>query len=155
MANAIAPTNTNNLVVPAEPDQSNLTPLQYHPTNINQLGKFVDEFIAIVKDDHINTKRAILSNTASTAKVQNQNERVIAACERELQREDLPQESRDTILRNMCATAESTARESAASQEFQREQLNHSHALLFKFIGMGVSIALVIVGSKRLIRTKA
>lgn len=155
MANAIAPTNTNNLVVPAEPDQSNLTPLQYHATNINQLGKFVDESIAIVKDDHINTKRAILSDTASTARVQNQNERVIAACERELQREDLPQESRDAILRNMCATAESTARESAASREFQREQLNHSHALLFKFMGIGVSIALVIVGSKRLIRTKA
>ena len=42
---------------------------------------------------------------------------------------DLSEESRDEILRCMSGAAESTSCESAASREFQREQLAHSHKL--------------------------
>ena len=56
-------------------------------------------------------------------------EKAIAACEQELRRKNLSEESRDEILRCMSRAAESSACESAASREFQLEQLEHSHKL--------------------------
>ena len=120
-----------------------------------QTGKLIDEVIAAAKDDRMNTKRAISADIASTARVQNQNDRVIAACERELRRRDLSEESRDEILRCMSKAAESTSYESAASREFQREQLDHSHKLPWKLIGIGVLIVLGGVGGTALIKAAA
>ena len=96
----------------------------------------------------MNTKRAIAADIASTARVQNQNDRVIAACERELRRRDLSEEARNEILHCMNKAAESTSYESTASREFQREQMDHSHNLPWKLIGIGV----LIVGSTVLIK---
>lgn len=127
---------------------------KYLPDDV-RTGKFVDEVIAAAKDDRMNTKRAISADIASTARVQNQNDRVMAACERELRRRDLPDESRDEILRCMSRAAESTSNESAASRAFQREQLDHSHKLPWKLIGIGVLIVLGGVGGTALIRAAA
>ena len=52
----------------------------------------------------------------------------------------------------MRTIAESTARENAASREFQKEQLNNSHKRLFEF--MGAAIIFVMFGSTLLIRPK-
>lgn len=125
----------------------------YHPAESNQLSVIMDEVINFAKDERINAKRALSADIASTARVQNQNDRVLAACERELQREGLSQERQDEILKTMRAIAESTARENAASREFQKEQLNNSHKRLFEF--MGAAIIFVMVGSTLLIRTKS
>lgn len=128
--------------------QPNHIPTRLYQAYDMQTGKFVDEVIAAAKDDRMNTKRAIAADIASTARVQNQNDRVIAACERELRRRDLSEEARNEILHCMNKAAESTSYESTASREFQREQLDHSHNLPWKLIGIGV----LIVGSTVLIK---
>lgn len=111
--------------------------LQYYPSyNDGQGGKLVDEFIAAVKDDRMNTKRAILANNASTAKIQDQNARVIEACEKELCRPDLTEEYRVELIETMNRAAESTAKESNDSRRFQERQLDHSHKLPLKIIGL-------------------
>lgn len=102
-----------------------------------QTGKLIDEVIAAAKDDRMNTKRCISADIAATARVQNQNERVIEACERELRRKDLPEERREEVLGIMSRAAESSAYESAASREYQKEQLEHSHKLPWKILGWG------------------
>lgn len=155
MINEITVAKDNRPIVPGEVYPTNTNPVQYCPVNEVQTGKFVDEVIAAAKDDRMNTKRAISADIASTARVQNQNDRVIAACEQELRRKDLSEESRDEILRCMSRAAESTACESAASREFQREQLEHSHKLPWKLIGIGVLIVLGGVGGRALIKIAA
>ena len=155
MTNEITVAKDNRPVAHEEAYPANSDHVQYYPVNDVRTGKFVDEVIATAKDDRMNTKRAISADVASTARVQNQNDRVIAACERELRRKDLSEESRDEILRCMSKAAESTACESAASREFQREQLEHSHKLPWKLIGIGVLIILGGVGGKALIRAAA
>lgn len=155
MTNGIMVANDNMPIVRREAYPANSDHAQYYPVNDVRTGKFVDEVITAAKDDRMNTKRAISADIASTARVQNQNERVIAACERELRRRDLSEESRDEILRCMSKAAESTSYESAASREFQREQLDHSHKLPWKLIGIGVLIVLGGVGGTALIKAAA
>ena len=135
-----------------EPRPTDFIPLPYHLTENNPLSMIMDEVINSAKDERINAKRALSANIASTTIVQNQNYRVLAACECELQRESLSQEHRDEILKTMRTIAESTARENAASREFQKEQLNNSHKRLFEF--MGAAIIFVMFGSTLLIRPK-
>ena len=105
-------------------------------------GKLVDEVIAAAKDDRINTKRVISSGIQSTAWVQNQNDRVITACEHELHRKDLSEERRAELIEIMRRAAESTANESAACREFQERHLGQSHKLPGKIL---VCAALILV----------
>ncbi|NBJ90757.1 hypothetical protein [Acutalibacter sp. 1XD8-36] len=129
---------------------------QYYPAyDAKRTGKLVDEVIAAVKDDRANTKRAISADIASTARVQNQNDRVMAACERELRRRDLPDERRDELLDRMSRADDSTAFESASSREFQREQLDHSHKLSWKILLFLVGLAVGGIGSTALVRAAA
>ena len=86
-------------------------------------GKLVDEVIAAVKDDRMNTKRAITADIASTARVQNQNDRVIDACERELRRRDLTEDQRMEILNHMSQAAEATPPVKQA-ESFRKNSLN-------------------------------
>ena len=152
MTNDIMVVKDNKPTVIGENCPANTFSEQNYPENDVRIGKYVDEVIATVKDDRMNTKRAISADISSTARVQSQNERVIAACERELRRRDLSEESRDEILRCMSRAAESTSEESAASREFQREQLDHSHKLIWEIIGVG---ALIVIGGRTLIRAIA
>ena len=155
MTNEITVSKENRPAVYVETYHSDYVPAQNYQPDAVRTGKFVDEVIAAAKDDRMNTKRAMSADIASTARVQNQNDRLIAACERELRRRDLSEESRDEILRCMRKAAESTSYESAASREFQREQLDHSHKLPWKLIGIGVLIVLGGVGSTALIKAAA
>ena len=120
-----------------------------------QTGKLIDEVIAAAKDDRMNTKRCISADIATTARVQNQNERVIEACERELRRKDLPEERRAEVLGIMSRAAESSAYESAASREYQKEQLEHSHKLPWKILGWGAVILFGGIGGAALLRAAA
>ena len=140
---------------PVTVSRPNSVPAQYRLANEARIGKFMDEVIAAAKDDRMNTKRAISADIASATRVQNQNERVIAACERELRRKDLPEESKEQILRCMSRAAESTSDISKASREFQREQLSHSHKILWKLIGIGAAIVIGGVGGRALVRAVA
>lgn len=117
--------------------------------------KLVNEVVAAVKDDRTNTKRAISADIAATARVQNQNDRVIAACERELRRRDLSDERRDGLLERMNKAAESTAYESASSRKFQREQLDCSHKLPWKILLFLVGLAVGGFGGVALARAAA
>lgn len=143
----------NKPIILTEHCPNDFIPLSYHPAESNQLSMIMDEVINSAKDERINSKRALSADIASTARAQNQNDRVLAAYERELQREGLSQERRDEILKAMRTITESTARENAASREFQKEQLNNSHKRLFEF--MGTAIIFVMVGSTLLIRIKS
>lgn len=143
----------NKPIILTEHCPNDFIPLSYHPAESNQLSMIMDEVISSAKDERINSKRALSADIASTARAQNQNDRVLAAYERELQREGLSQERRDEILKAMRTITESTARENAASREFQKEQLNNSHKRLFEF--MGTAIIFVMVGSTLLIRIKS
>ena len=89
--------------------------------------KMTEEVFAAVKDDRIITKRAISADIASTQRVQNQNERVIEACERELRRRDLSDERREALLEKMERAADSTAYASSCAREFQNQQLAYFH----------------------------
>ena len=124
--------------------------VQFYPASNGQIGKFVDEVVAASKDDRMNTKRAISADIASTARVQNQNNRIIEACERELRRRDLPEGRRAELIECMSKAAQSTDVECAASREFQREQLSHSHKLPWKLIGISVIIAFGCIGGTAL-----
>lgn len=97
---------TNDMTVAAPTAPAN------YPADLNQsiyrpeydekrVGKYIDEVIAAAKDDRANTKRAISADIASTARVQNQNDRFMDACERELRRKDLPESRREELLADM------------------------------------------------------
>ncbi|MGI6125255.1 MAG: hypothetical protein ACOYIG_13965 [Acetivibrionales bacterium] len=125
----------------------------YYPAyDKERTGKFVEEIIAAAKDDRMNTKRAISADIAATARVQNQNERYMAACERELHRKDLPEERRKEILDRMETIAASSERASAESRQFQQDQLNHSHKMPWKLIGIGAVILFGGLGGAALLR---
>lgn len=118
----------------------------YQAYNDVRTGKLLDEVMGAVKDNRANTKRAISADIASTARVQNQNERVIAICEKELRRQNLTDERRDELLDHIRKAAESTARVNEESREFQRRQLEHSHKLPWKIIGVIVGFMVLGIG---------
>lgn len=118
----------------------------------DRTGKFIDEIIAAAKDDRMNTKRAISADIAATARVQNQNDRYMAACERELRRKDLPEGRRKELLDRMEMAASSSEQVGAESRQFQREQLNHSHKLPWKLLGVGALIFFSGLGGAALLR---
>lgn len=125
----------------------------YYPAyDRERTGKFVEEIIAAAKDDRMNTKRAISADIAATARVQNQNDRYMTACERELHRKDLPEERRKEILDRMGTIAASSERASAESRQFQRDQLNHSHKMPWKLIGIGAVILIGGLGGAAFLR---
>lgn len=118
----------------------------------DRAGKFINEIITSAKDDRMNTKRAISADIAATARAQNQNDRYIAACERELRRKDLPEERRKELLDRMEMAASSSERVGDESRQFQREQLNHSHKLPWKLLGVGALIIFGGLGGAALLR---
>ncbi len=131
---------------------------QFRPNPVydeKQMGKLIDEVIAAAKDDRMNTKRSISADIAATARTQNQNERVIDTCERELRRKDLPEERRAEILLRMSKAAELSAYERAASRAYQKEQLEHSHKLPWKILGWGAVILFGGIGGVALLRAVA
>ena len=105
-----------------------------------QMADLVDEVVASVKDSRLNTKRAVFADIASTARVQNLYGQYVAACERELHRKDLPEESRKEILDNMYDACRASESASVESRGFQREQLEQSHMLPWKILGVVLSI---------------
>lgn len=128
---------------------------RYYPVyDEKRTGKLVNEVIAAVKDDRMNNKRALAADTLATARVQNQNDRVITACEKELRR-DMPDERRDELFDRMCRACESSARESASSREFQRELLDHSHKLPWKIMLFVATFAVGVVGGAAIARAAA
>ena len=141
---------TNDMTVAAPTTPADLCQNIYRPEyDEKRVGKYIDEVIAAAKDDRTNTKRAISADIASTARVQNQNDRFMGACERELRRKDLPEFRREELLADMKEAAASSAYANAASREFQREQLDHSHKLPWKLIGAG---AILLLGGAALLR---
>ena len=155
-----SPVSTSGMVV-GEPnvpipmqDDADLTGEVYYPQNavVNEL---VDEVFAAVKDDRMDTKKAISVVIASTKKVQSQNDRVIEACERELRRHNLTEEQRMEILHHMSRAAESTVAVSEASREFQQKQLEHLHNLPFELLAGASVVILLWFGGKAIIRAVA
>ena len=118
----------------------------------DQACKFINEYIAAAKDDRMNTKQVISADIAATLRVQNQNDRYLAACERELLRKDLPEERRKEILDRMEIVASSSEQAAAESRHFLQKQLDHSHKLPWKLLGVGALIILGGLGGAALLR---
>lgn len=115
--------------------------------------KLFNELFAALKDDRMNTKKAISADIESTARVQNQNERVIYACERELRRHDLTGNQRLEILNIMSKAAEASNDVSEESREFHKEQLKHSHNFPLWLLTGAAGVAFLWFGGKVLLRS--
>ena len=105
-----------------------------------KMSDLMDEVIASVKDSRLNTKHAVSADIASTARVQSQYGQYIAACERELHRKDLSEERRTELLDcvlDACRASESAGIE---SRVLQKEQLEESHMLPLKVLGVMLTI---------------
>ena len=94
------------------------------------------EIISAIKDDRINTKHAISAEIASSARAQNQNERAITACEKELRRNDLSTSQRQELINRICSAAESTSQINIESRDFINSQIEKSHKLPFQIVGL-------------------
>ena len=101
-----------------------------------QHNKVIDEIIYAIKDDRINTKHAISAEIASSARAQNQNERAITACEKELRRNDLSTSQRQELINRICSAAESTSQINIESRDFINSQIEKSHKLPFQIVGL-------------------
>ena len=151
--NAIVCTDSSIPTVRNEDQVLDVEQQGYYPTHDRErMDKFIEEIIAAAKDDRMNTKRAISADIAATARVQNQNERYMTACERELHRKDLPEERRKEILDRMETITASSERASAESRQFQQDQLNHSHKMPWKLVGIGAVILIGGLGGVALLR---
>lgn len=118
----------------------------HHVYEEARIVKLNDEIVAAEKSDRINTKRALAADITSKERVQNQNDRVISACEKELKRKDLTDAQRCFYLEKMSKAAESTAYESAESREFQEKQLAYSHKQPWRIITGAALIVLLFAG---------
>lgn len=94
-----------------------------------RIGGIFGEALAWIRDDRVNTMRAISSDTASRKMVQKQNYELVMACSTALQREDtnLTIEQRLSLIDTIGRATASTELADAESRAFQREQLSHSH----------------------------
>lgn len=94
-----------------------------------QIGGILDEVLAWIKDDRMNTVRAISSDAASRKMVQKQNHELVMACSATLQREgsNLTIAQKLDLIDKMSEATTSTERVDARSRTFQHEQLSHSH----------------------------
>lgn len=97
--------------------------------NEERIGGIFGEALAWLRDDRVNTMRAISSDAASRKMVQKQNHELLTACSTTLQREgpNLTIEQQLSLIDKMRGAAASTERTDAESRAFQREQLSHSH----------------------------
>ena len=152
MENEIIVASEGTPVVQFEAQMADDTQIQPYPVYYEEReSKLVDEVIAAVKDDRMNTKRAISAGIQAMAWVQNQNDRVITACEHELRRKDLPEERRAELIETMRRAAESTVNESAACRGFQERHLGQSHKLPWKILGWSALVLVLgICGAARL-----
>ena len=146
MKNEIIIANNNRSAVPEKNYQSYFDPAQSVPVFYGCLGSFVGEYIAAAKDERMNTKRAIAASIASTERVHNQNELILKAYERELQRNDLSDEARLEILKSMSRVGELSNNENTACRVFLREQLEYSHKLTWKIFGIGIISFFGVIG---------
>ena len=131
------------MIIPKENYQKQIFPIQSNNEN-DLLGRNVlSELISAIKDDRINTKRAILADIENNTRLQNRTDRIIATYERELQKNDLSEKRRNEILRYMRKIAETALHESNTSRDFQKEQLGYSHMLPMELIS-GIVIVVSI-----------
>lgn len=110
----------------------------YIQINRERAGKYFDEIVSSAKDDRMNTKRAISASIASTACIQNQNGQVVEACQRELRNKDLSAEQRERLIATMSAAAKDSSESEREAREFQKEELRHSHGVVWWLIGGAV-----------------
>lgn len=118
-------------------------------------GKNVDEVIAVVKADRLNTSRAITADIASIKRTQSQYEQEMATYRRELRRKDISDDYRENILDRMSRAEELYFSEIASSREFQEKQLNHLHKQPWKILGCVALIVLGGIGGSALLRAAA
>jgi len=121
----------------------------YYPDFSNQISHILDETVEAIISDRMNTKRAISAEIASNARVQNQNDRLITICEKELLRKDLSEERRAELIHEIRKAVNSSAESAASSRSFINKGLNHSHKQHWKIL----VFAIVVIGGVALRRT--
>lgn len=132
MNNELTTTNYNS----AKLAETHNAPKNNWPVDREDTKKSLSGIVTVIKDDSLNTKRAIASNIASTARVQCQNDKVLSACERELRKPNLSFEQREQLLNRMERIADVTANIHYESEDFQKAQLEYSHNLTLKILGL-------------------
>ena len=100
-----------------------------HAPDEEQIDSVFSEVLLWIRDDRVNTMRAILSDAASRKMVQKQNHELVRACNATLQREgpNLTTAQQLDLIEKMGEATVSTEQIDARSRAFQREQLSHSH----------------------------
>lgn len=116
MANEMTVNNTQVPSVPKATVPCRIERTHRYPVvDQERAGKIMDEVIGSIKDTRLDTKRAISADIAATARVQNQNDRLLAVYENELRRKDLPEGQREEILNEMSRIATVSANASVES----------------------------------------
>lgn len=139
----------NGLVVQKSTESATFDVFAYDREKMSSL---MDEVVASVKDYRLNTKKAISADIASTARIQNQYGRYVAACERELRRKDLSEERRKEIMDSMLEASNASEDAGTESRRFQAEQLDQSRKLPWEIVGLMVLIIVAGFGGKAIFR---
>ena len=126
---------------PLQFEKETHVPMHYNPIDREEAKKAISGIISVVKDDSLNTKRVIASNIASTERVQSQNDKIITACANELRNPSLSFEQREQLLERMERVAKSTSVVHDNSTDFQKKQLEYSHSLCLKILGLTTLLA--------------
>lgn len=109
------------------------------------------EFLAALKDDRASTKKAIAASIDSAEYVFEQNEQAMDIYGRELRRSNLSAQERVRLVELIENARKSTEDTRKDAQEFQREQLAHSHKMV-RGIVVVTALALVLRYGKPILR---
>lgn len=109
------------------------------------------ELLAALKDGRANTKKAIAASIKSAEYVMEQNAHALEIYGRQLRKNDLPDEERARLIELVEMARKSTEDTQKDSQEFQREQLSHSHRMVYSIVGVTI-ISLLLRYGRPLLR---
>lgn len=117
--------------------------------------KILNEVLVSLKDDHLKTKKAIEAQISSENLVQKQNDRFIAACEKELCTQKLTMERRKEILDTMKDVTYQSSQVHFQGMEFQKEELDHLHRHHLLVVGSIAAVVIVTAAIVTVSRSKA
>ena len=98
------------------------------------------EMLAYFKDSRLNSKRAITTSCESTKRIQDQNQKVIDMCERELKRKDLPEKRREALLDQASQAAASSTASDRDHRAFINEEQRRFERNRWWFLGLVVVV---------------
>ncbi len=117
---------------------------QRKPVHQDQMAELPGEMLAYFKDSRLNTKKVIAASCESTKRVQDQNQKVIDMCERELKRKDLSEDQRTALLDQASQAAASSTASDNDHRAFVNEEQRRSERNRWWLLSF---VAVILFGS--------